>query len=189
MKVKGDGSCWVYAILAAMHLMESVHKTKELIPSMRDRAMDDTCRSFSIFWLKNFGTQLTPSENSIIQELEDMPIYYGEQLIQMGSFGDSNTILGLVACLGISVVLWNNELQKKRDVKQQVIVCMDRDECDSNKTWPYQVKELALSVKEIAALCNESKHKGRVAHIEWDGAGHYACMQSNQQLESPAMQS
>ena len=120
--VKGDGSCWVYAILAAMHLMESVHKTKEVIPSMRDRAMDETCRSFSILWLKNFCTHLTTTEMPIIKQLEDMPVYVDNQLIQMGSFGDSNTISGLAACLGISVVLWNNKLQKKRDVKQQVIV-------------------------------------------------------------------
>ena len=188
-KVKGDGSCWVYAILAAMHLMESVHKTKEVIPSMRDRAMDETCRSFSILWLKNFCTHLTTTEMPIIKQLEDMPVYVDNQLIQMGSFGDSNTISGLAACLGISVVLWNNKLQKKRDVKQQVIVCLDRDECDSNKTWPYQVKEFALSVKEIAALCNESKHKERVAHIEWDGDGHYACMQSNHAVDSKMISS
>ena len=184
MKVKGDGSCWVYAILAAMYLMENTHMTKELTPTTRDRAMDDTCRSFSMMWLEQFSTHMTVTERSAIEDLQIMPQYDQDKLISMGTFGDSNTLMGLAGCLGISVVMWNKKMLNKRNVKHQVIICMNRDHCDSTNTWPYEMKESAMLIEEIVTFCKDPTHMRRVAHIEWDGSAHYACMQSVNAVDS-----
>lgn len=137
-----------------------------------------------MMWLEQFSTHMTLTERSAIEDLQIMPQYDLDELISMGTFGDSNTLMGLAGCLGISVVMWNKKMLNKRNVKHQVIVCMNRDHCDSTNTWPYEMKESAMLIEEIVTFCKDPTHMRRVAHIEWDGSAHYACMQSVNAVDS-----
>ena len=50
-RVRGDGSCWVYAILACLRLLEHHDEKRLLNPSTRDCAFDLVCRTHALNWL------------------------------------------------------------------------------------------------------------------------------------------
>ena len=50
-RVRGDGSCWVYAILACLRLLEHHDEKRTLNPSTRDCAFDRVCRTHALNWL------------------------------------------------------------------------------------------------------------------------------------------
>ena len=97
-KVKGDGSCWVYAILACAGLCESRSLTAEQTPTSRDRGMDRVCRNLAYLWLFDHQNVMLRDEIETLDEILDkLPQHPMVDDDDFGSFGTINTVMGLAA--------------------------------------------------------------------------------------------
>ena len=47
-----------------------------------------------------------------------------------------------------------------------------------NNKDAFKMKEVLMTPSEIVAFCAKPERVGRVAHIEFNGSNHYACMQT-----------
>ena len=167
-KVKGDGSCWVYAMLECAGLLESAHPTTEQLPSPRDRGMDVICRQLAWLYLSKHTELLDRKEIDMLDEITDqMPQHPMVDDDDFGSYGTINPIRGLAAYLDVSVVCWNQKTLRNSLALQQVIVH------EHNPTSPFDMCEHNMSLSEIVAF---SRRDPRVMHIEWNGDNHYAAL-------------
>ena len=147
--------------------MESVHPSKILSATSRDRSMAAMCRQLAKFWLDKHRSQLASKDAKYIEKLDIVPTYQddgsfvkGENGCDMGSFGGDLEIKALASMFGISVVIWNYTSIRKRDARQQVAVCLD---CTS-RTDPFAMKDLYMTPTDIASFCKRPERIGRVAH-------------------------
>ena len=123
--VKGDGSCWVYAMLACAGLCESHSLTAVHTPTPRDRGMDRVCRELAYLWLFDHKQILLRDEIETLDEILDkLPQHPMVDEEDFGSFGTINTIKGLAAYLDVSIVCWNKTTLRNKDALQQVIMHM-----------------------------------------------------------------
>jgi hypothetical protein len=168
-KVKGDGSCWVYAMLACAGLCESRSLTSEQTPTSRDRGMDRVCRNLAYLWLFDHQNVMLRDEIETLDEILDkLPQHPMVDDDDFGSFGTINTIMGLAAYLGVSVVCWDKTTLRNSNAQQQVIMHMHDD------TSPdAEIKEATMTPSEIVTF---SQLDPRVMHIEWNGVNHYAAL-------------
>ena len=167
-KVKGDGSCWVYAMLECAGLLESAHPKKEQLPSPRDRGMDVICRQLSWLYLSKHTELLDKKEMETLDEITDqLPQHPMVDDDDFGSFGNINTIRGLAAYFDVSVVCWNQKTLRNPLALQQVIVH------EHNLASPFDMTERNMSLGEIIAF---SRQDARVMHIEWNGINHYSAL-------------
>ena len=161
-------------------LMESVHPSK-ILPATRAISRWLQCVDSS----QSFGgdkhrSQLLTKDANYIEKLDIVPTYQedgsfakGENGCNMGSFGGDLEIKALASMFGISVVIWNYSSIRKRDARQQVVVCLDF----TSTTDPFAMKDLYMTPTEIASFCRPERI-GRVTHIEFNGVDHYSCMLS-----------
>ena len=177
--VTGDGSCWVYALLAACGLLQSANERTAATPSARDRAADTICRALSALWCNAHTKGLCSQDLKTIPTITTQPLYQNDNLLQFGSFGDGLTIMGLAAYMKISVVLWNAKTIRTRNVKHQVLVYSPTKEDE------YKMKQLHWHVRKIIAYCNANP--GRVAHLEFNGSNHFNCRQGSTVVSVPAV--
>ena len=167
-KVKGDGSCWVYAMLECAGLLESAHPKTEQLPSPRDRGMDVICRQLSWLYLSKHTELLEEKEMETLDEITDkLPQHPMVDDDDFGSFGNINTIRGLAAYFDVSVVCWNQKTLRNPLALQQVIVH------EHNLASPFDMTERHMSLGEIVAF---SQQDARVMHIEWNGTDHYSAL-------------
>jgi hypothetical protein len=168
-KVKGDGSCWVYAMLACAGLCESRSLTSEQTPTSRDRGMDRVCRNLAYLWLFDHQNVMLRDEIETLDEILDkLPQHPMVDDDDFGSFGTINTIMGLAAYLDVSVVCWDKTTLRNSNAQQQVIMHMHDD------TSPdAEIKEATMTPSEIVTF---SQLDPRVMHIEWNGVNHYAAL-------------
>ena len=96
-KVKGDGSCWVYAIMACAGLCDHAHPRHNNDPSSRDRTRDSLCRVMTHTYLQKNGVMLSLSTSDLanLDDILEMPKYPMKDDDDFGSFGSSLTVLGL----------------------------------------------------------------------------------------------
>lgn len=168
-KVKGDGSCWVYAMLTCAGLYQSCHLRVENNPSPRDRGMDRWCRHLAFLWLKDHTHILEQFEIDALDDIVEVLPQYPfdcEKEDDYGSFGTINTIRGLAAYLDVSVVCWNKATMRTSNTMQQVIIHLHDTEA------PLEMKEKNMTPAEIVRFCQSDP---RVMHIEWTG-NHYSAL-------------
>ena len=166
-KVKGDGSCWVYAILACAGLCESRSLTTEKWPTSRDRGMDRVCRQLAYLWLHDHRDVLMRDEVEALDEILDkLPQHPMVDEEDFGSFGTINTIMGLAAYLDVSIVCWNKTTMRDSNALQQVVVHL-HDETAPND----DVREQNMTPSEIVTF---SQMDSRVMHLEWNGVNHFS---------------
>jgi hypothetical protein len=178
-RVKGDGSCWVYAVLACLGLLEHDHPKLTYDPTPRDRGMDALCRIFANAWFTTHMSSLELSETEraeIGATNETVPEYPCVDAEDMGSFGNMTTIMCIAGFLGLNVVCWNKKTLRNKQARQQ---CVEFAPTDAD---PQACKERMLSSNEIVSFCAE---KESVIHIEWDGLNHYAALLSPAPVEIP----
>ena len=167
-RVKGDGSCWVYAMLACADLCESAHKEHERHPTPRDRGMDRWCRSLAYLWMYEHQERLLTDEIETLEDVVDVvPQHPLVDDDDFGSYGTISTITGLAAYLDVSVVCWNKMTLRNPNALQQVVLHKHDDQA------PFDMSEVAMNPSEILEL---SKNDARVMHIEWNGVDHYAAL-------------
>lgn len=165
-KVKGDGSCWVYALLASAQMCEHIHARVEQTPSPMDRARDLFCRILASTWLQQNGVavlNLDVAEMSTIDAIMKVPEYPLADDDDYGTFGTNVSIAGLVAWIKVTVVLWNQTTLGNAAARQQVIEFV-RDNLNVESLY-----ERFWTNDEILAY----SMKNQVVHIEWDGVNHY----------------
>lgn len=160
-KVKGDGSCWVYAMLDNAGLLE--HGNTDDDPTPRDRGMDALCRIMSNVYIEAHqkDLELTPDEIASIDAVLRTPEYPLVEAGDYGEFGTMTTILGLAFFLKVTCVVWNKKTLRSRGIYQQVVVY----DADANS-----VKEHNWTYDKICS------HTGPMMHIEWDGINHYSSL-------------
>ena len=167
LRVCGDGSCWVYAILAPIGLCEHANNDKTNVPTPRDRFMDKECREwcFQYLTLHANALGLTPKEQADILLIRKEPTYPLEAEADYGEFGTIHTITALAAFFKVSCVVWNTTTIDQPTAKQQVIKFLP-DNKEPN------VEEHAMSPNDILrfSLANP------VIHVEWDGIDHYSAL-------------
>ena len=167
-KVKGDGSCWVYAMLACAGLCESRARRREMLPTPRDRGMDRLCRVLSHRWLSHNQGMLTEKEKETLDDVKDKrPQHPMVDCDDGGSFGTIHTIMGLAAYFDVSVVCWNATTLSNPNALQQVATHMH----DAERGLA--MSESVLSVAQIWEL---TARDARVMHIEWNGTNHYCAL-------------
>ena len=168
-KVKGDGSCWVYAMLACAGLCQSRSLTAEQTPTPRDRGMDRLCRELAYLWLFDHQQVMIRDEIETLDEILDkLPQHPMVDDDDFGSFGTINTIMGLAAYLDVSVVCWNKTTLRNSEAQQQVIMHMHDASLSDG-----EIKEINMTPAEIVSF---SQTDPRVMHIEWNGVNHYAAL-------------
>ena len=170
-RVKGDGSCWVYAILACLGLLEHGHPSKTNDPTPRDRGMDALCRIFAGAWFESHMHSMDLNEHEVHEistTIETVPEYPCVDAEDMGSFGNMSTIMALAGCFGINVVCWNKKTLRNKAARQQCIEFAPTEED------PQACNERMYNTTEIVSFA----HKASVIHIEWDGVNHYAALLS-----------
>ena len=166
--VKGDGSCWVYAMLACAGLCESRHVEREQQPTPRDRGMDRWCRSLAFLWMYEHQNRLQPDEIETLSDVVDVvPQHPLVDNDDFGSYGTITTIAGLAAYFDVSVVCWNKTTLRIPNARQQVLLHKHDDRA------PFDISEVVMSPSEILAL---SRSDARVMHLEWNGVDHYAAL-------------
>ena len=74
--------------------------------------------------------------------------------------------------MGISTVIWSVHNLKTKGAKFSVHVHV------LNNKDAFKMKEVLMTPSEIVAFCAKPERVGRVAHIEFNGSNHYACMQT-----------
>lgn len=160
-KVKGDGSCWDYAIMACAGLCDHAHLRQNKDPSPKDRSRDALCRVMTHTYLQTNGVMLnlSASELANLDDILEMPKYPMKEDDDFGSFGSNLTVLGLVGFIKKTVVMWNNLTIDVIDAKQQVI------------SWS-GVKPLEFNMTPSEILKNEPD----AIHILWNGSNHYTAM-------------
>lgn len=171
-KVKGDGSCWVYAVLACLGLLEHDHPKNTYDPTPRDRGMDALCRLFAGAWFEQHKASLNLSDTertSISATIEVVPEYPCTVAADMGSFGNITTIMGLAVFFEIHIVCWDKTTLRNREACQQVI-----EFCPSSAETLKRCKEHAWTAAQIVEF--SATHASNTIHIEWDGVNHYAAL-------------
>ena len=161
-KVRGDGSCWVYAILAAFGLCEHAHPRFNRSPSAIDRMRDGLCRVMAHSYLQSNSLMLnlTMSDIANLDDILEMPTYPMMTDDDFGSFGSNLTVLGLVGYIKQTIVMWDNTTLDVVDAKQQVI------------TWSgTRAHEFNMTPNDI--LQREYHH---AIHILWNGTDHYTAL-------------
>ena len=169
-KVRGDGSCWIYAVLAAAGLIDSVHLRVEVDPSDMDRAKDLLCRVLCNKWLHNNGVSvlnLSAEEMASIDDILKTPKYPFTEEADFGTFGTNVSIGALVALIKVTVVLWNKKTLQNINARQQVIEFIP-----ASATEVETIKERIWDNTEIC----EYALKNKMIHIEWNGSNHYAAL-------------
>ena len=167
-KVRGDGSCWIYAVLAAAGLLDSLHVRVEIDPSDMDRAKDLLCRVLCNKWLHANGASvlnLSAEEMASIDDILKTPEYPFTDEENFGTFGTNVTIAALVALIKVTVVLWNKKTLQNINARQQVIEFIPAT-AETTET----IKERIWDNTEIC----EYALKNKTIHIEWNGSNHYA---------------
>lgn len=165
--VKGDGSCWMYAVLDTLRLCDHASSSTTNAPTMSDRARDKHCRGMAKMWLQNnkVNLNLGAADMREIDALDKTPSYPLRNSAAYGSFGGVVAIIGLAAYLKTSIVMWNvDDIQIENCKHTVVLYSPDSD----------SVEEKQLLAREIAALCLWKPNA--VAHVEWNGRDHYASL-------------
>ena len=162
MVVRGDGSCYIYAILASLGLLDHGHTHRELTPSPEDLRKEALLRRKIWIWTKDINRDkfrqdqgLPEAENILLSE---SPVYHGIHLHTLGLFGRYADITALAAILNIDIVCTNEKVK----VETQPTICTRQGNTQI-------CNNLAHTAKEI--------HLGRYIVIEWNGefeTGHYA---------------
>lgn len=167
LHVRGDGSCWVYAILAPIGLCQHADKDKTKDPTPRDRFMDKECREwcFQYLTLHAAALGLPPEEVANVPLVRKAPTYPLATEADYGEFGTIHTITALAAFFKVSCVVWNTTTIDDAHADQQVIKFLP------NNDEP-KVEEHAMSPNDILrfSLANS------VVHIEWNGIDHYSAL-------------
>lgn len=160
-KVKGDGSCWVYAMLECAGLLQ--HGGTDNDPSSRDRGMDALCRIMSNVYMaaNKDSLDLSAEEIESMDSVLRVPEYPLVEADDYGEFGTITTIIGLAFFFKVSVVVWNKKTLRSRGIRQQVVEYLP----ETN-----EVKERNCTYDFICAI------QGPLMHIEWDGVNHYAAV-------------
>ena len=169
-KVRGDGSCWIYAVLAAAGLIDSLHLRVEIDPSDMDRAKDLLCRVLCNKWLHDNGVSvlnLSAEEMASVDDILKTPEYPFTEEADFGTFGTNVSIGALVALIKVTVVLWNKKTLQNINARQQVIEFIP-----ASATSVETIKERVWDNTEIC----EYALKNKTIHIEWNGSNHYAAL-------------
>ena len=123
-RMRGDGSCWVYAILACLGLLEHDHHKHDLDPTPRDRGMDALCRLMASVWFDMNKGALNMSDGEMaefVTTIDAVPEYPLESQEDMGSFGNMTTIMCLASYFGLNIICWNKKTLRIPDALQQCI--------------------------------------------------------------------
>ena len=112
-RVRGDGSCWVYAVLACLRLLEHHDEKRTRDPSTRDCAFDLVCRTHAHDWLKaniDWVKGNTPQEeiDTITATILRTPTYTNGDRTEMSSYGTILTIMCLAGVFEINIIVWNS---------------------------------------------------------------------------------
>jgi hypothetical protein len=166
-KVRGDGSCWVYAILATFGLCEHVHPRTEQDATPIDRTRDLFCRMMSEKALREHVNELKLTDADL-RSLDDIciqPKYPFDENCEddYGSFGTDVTVVGLVFHMKTTVVLWNFKTLRNRRARQTVMQWIPKDGVVKQRAWNND--EILLYSLQHEAI-----------HIEWNGDYHYASL-------------
>ena len=165
-KVCGDGSCWVYAVLASLGLCEHADVHTEQSATLSDRLRDAYCRQKVVELLQKQSSalQLTKEDMDELSSVKDGPVYPIDSEDDYGSFGTITTISGLALLFKTTIVLWNCQTLRVASAKQQVIKYLPLSRRGVNEeTW---------SNEEIAAYSIQNAS----IHIMWNGINHYSAM-------------
>ncbi len=168
-KVKGDGSCWIYAILAAIGLCDHQHSRTEQLPSAADRSRDHLCRMLTVDWLQEQQYKFQHDEDP--DEMLRVPQYPMVDGSDYGTFGTTTFVIGLAATLKVTIVMWNETTLMSDEAKQQVILYDAKSGRTSERSWHH------MHILEYS-LANET------IHIEWNGRDHYSARVSTQKHTS-----
>lgn len=158
-KVMGDGSCWVYAILACAGLCEHADARSDNPPTQIDRARDKMCREMTHSFLQRNKTSIAESDIATLDDILRVPSYPIADDDDYGSFGSNVTILGLVGCIKTSVVIWNKGTIGVEGAMQQVF-SWNGDRAEEVLMTPTHILE----------------KKGEAIHIMWNGVDHYTAL-------------
>ena len=164
-KVKGDGSCWVYAVLECAGLLDHGHPRIEQTPTQLDRAKDMHCRMMAVAWLRQHGQaslNLSDEEMGTVFSFLKTPEYPFDDDEDYGTFGNTTSIAGLIPYIKRTIILWDKTTQRNPMARQQVI------EYSVSST----VRERVWDIDQIVSYCQNHE----AIHIEWNGVNHYAAL-------------
>jgi hypothetical protein len=166
LKVKGDGSCWVYAALAPVGACDHANSKRERTPSQRDCERDLACRMSAFEWLQSNGVsmlKMTPDELQQAEDILKLPVYSGTRCVDFGAYGSDTTIAALTGVLQVTIVVWNATNIGNKACKQQVFEYIPVTERVRPTLWNHE-KILSYS------------SQNDTIHIEWNGHDHYASL-------------
>ena len=169
-KVKGDGSCWVYAILECAGLLDHGHSRTEQTPTPMDRAKDKFCRILSVTWLRQHGKtmlQLNEKDEETVESFLKTPVYPLQTDSDYGTFGNNVSIAGLVPHVKRTIILWDKTSLRNPVARQQVI------EYTEYAIAPASICERVWDVKQVADYIKKGNEP---LHLEWNGFDHYAAL-------------
>ena len=172
-KVMGDGSCWIYAILAALGLCDHAHKDLCVMPSPYDRGRDSFCRMFCRTWLEENSSHLDLSEDdkARIRNLDKLPSYPLKYKEHHGTHGSMPCFLGLAALLQVGIVIWNQTTLHDVNCSQQAVEYIGATD-DTDRFSFDRVQKQCWTNHEVL---RRSQTKSFI-HVAWDGSNHYSAL-------------
>ena len=200
-QVCGDGSCWVYAVLASCGMLEhhwGQGRRRHGMPSSHDRARDVIVRRAVHDWLTTWDRQtrdalgvnmrpLFPRGESPLQLLE-VPRYTtaGAHVPGTGCWSSAFGFHALAAVFRCSIVVWNSHTFESPNLAGKgaprfAVYRYSRD----NTEYRHQVSEMLMSVEEIYNhSLSDVPPRGRapLVHVEFNGSDHFHALVSDGQL-------
>ena len=175
-RVKGDGSCWTYAVLASASLIEhakpaAANDCGPLMPTSLDLAKDKHLRTLCVDWLLKNGRDklnLKDDEMDSIPSFLKGPAYTKAGTFTSGTFGDNNCLFGVAAHVKRTIVLWSKPSLQNPMALQQVIYY--HDNCVTEVLWSHE------------EICKYAK-KNDTIHLEHNGADHFDPLLSSSPIE------
>tara|TARA_B100001063_G_scaffold240568_1_gene265768 strand:+ start:71 stop:2353 length:2283 start_codon:yes stop_codon:yes gene_type:complete len=170
MSVKGDGSCWVYAILMCVGLLQHGSTDEYTDPTPRDRGMDAMCRIMvHVFLKENVSLSLSSADALTIDAILRCPDYPLLHEDDYGEFGSTLCILALCHYFKITCVIWNKKTIHVSQAYQQVVYYDSETDEVCEQLWNY----------DIVYQTQCSATQAPIVHIEWNGVDHYAALIGN----------
>ena len=167
-KVKGDGSCLYYAVLANYGECEHAHTRYERMPTTHDRSLDAFLRETTVKWLNDHcqAHNFTEEETATIDSHLIMPKYPLKTDKDFGTFATNINVLALASFFETPIVVWDRTTLLNPNTLQHVY------DVDHDAEGTVIVSERYWSYSHVVSKADERT----LVHVEFDGVNHYSAL-------------
>lgn len=166
--VKGDGSCFIYAVLTAIgHL----HHQGTQRPSSQDLRLESYLRHRIAAWWKRHPSVLRNVEvindasmEEVVEQIKQSPVYDGDRLMRSGGYGGLSAFMALANILKIDIIVWNQAASE-----EALPYILQNGDTDWVFTREWSFKKILKRMLDVS----HKRFRIPIAHVQYNGRNHY----------------